>query len=145
MDNKSEQLKNIVEETSLILNRIRDDDWNYRSAPNKWSRKEILGHLIDSAANNHHRIVRAQYEDNPSITYDQNNWVSIQDFKNASIENLINLWVSYNKHLAHIISIIPKDKYNNLCDIKAAQPVTLEWLITDYIRHLKHHLNQIIS
>lgn len=145
MENISEQLKKIVEETSLILQNISQDDWNYRSAPNKWSRKEILGHLIDSAANNHQRFVRVQFEDNPTITYDQNKWVSTQYLTNASSDNLISLWASYNKHLAYIISIMPKDKYNNHCDIRKDQPVTIGWIIEDYVRHLKHHLNQIIK
>jgi len=89
--------------------------------------------------------VRAQFEGNPKITYDQNMWVSTQDYNSASIDNLINLWVSYNRHLAHIISKIPEDKYNNHCDIRDNQPVTIEWVAADYIRHLKHHLSQIIG
>jgi hypothetical protein len=145
MKNISEQLSKIVEETNIMLNVISQDDWNYRSTPGKWSKKEILGHLIDSAANNHQRFVRVQFEENPIITYDQNKWVSTEDYINASSDNLICLWKSYNKHLAHIISVMPKDKYNNCCDIGKEQPVTIEWIIKDYIRHLEHHLNQIIK
>jgi len=145
MKNISEQIIKIVEETSIVLNGISQDDWDYRSASGKWSKKEILGHLIDSASNNHQRFVRVQFEENPTITYDQNKWVLTEDFNNASSDNLISLWKSYNKHLAHIISTMPKDKYNNHCDIKKEQLVTIEWIIKDYVRHLEHHLNQIIK
>ncbi|RJP62448.1 MAG: DinB family protein [Ignavibacteriales bacterium] len=141
----SEELIKIVEETSLLFDEISQEDWNYRSAPGKWSRKEILGHLIDSAANNHQRFVRVQFEDNPAITYEQNKWVSTEDFNNASTDNLITLWRSYNKHLAYIISVIPKDKFTNQCNIGKEEPVTLEWLFKDYVKHLGHHINQIIT
>jgi len=143
MEKISEQLIDLVEETSRKLNRISIEAWNHRSSPVKWSKKEILGHLIDSAANNHQRFIRAQYEQNSKITYDQNKWVSTQDYQGSEIDDLINLWKSYNKHLAHIISIFPQDKYNNHCDIGKDQPVTIEWIIHDYIRHLKHHLDQL--
>jgi hypothetical protein len=85
-----------------------------------------------------------QFEKTPKITYAQNEWAELQDCDSASTNNLVSLWSSYNYHLAHIISNIPADKKDNLCDIGKDHPVTLEWLINDYIRHLKHHLNQIM-
>ncbi len=145
MENLSKQLEQIVNEVEPLLKNISSDEWNYRRAPGKWSRKEILGHLIDSASNNHQRFVRMQFEDKPTITYDQNCWVSTQNYDGEPVDNLINLWVSFNRHLAHIIAAIPQDKYGNLCDIKKEQPVTLEWIIADYIRHLKHHLSQVVE
>lgn len=143
MESIVEKLLSIVRKYKSVFSKLTDEDWNYQSTPNKWSKKEILGHLIDSATNNHQRFVRIQFEDNPRISYDQNNWVFVQDYKNANIENLIELWVHYNQHLAHVINTIPKDKYSKTCNIKMEEPVTLEWLILDYLRHLEHHLNQI--
>ena len=143
MENISNELNKIVSEANQVFDKMTPDEWDYRSAPGKWSKKEILGHLVDSAANNHQRFVRAQFEDNPSVTYEQDNWVSFQKYANEPVGNIIGLWINYNKHLAYLISIMPEDKLKNLCDIKQDKPVTLEWVITDYVRHLKHHLSQI--
>jgi hypothetical protein len=143
MKNIVDELEGIVSQARKDFNKMSPEDWNYRSAPSKWSKKEILGHLIDSAANNHQRFVRAQFEDKPAVTYEQDNWVSFQKFADEPVENIIGLWTSYNKHLAYLISFMPEEKLKNLCDIKLDKPVTLEWIITDYVRHLKHHLGQI--
>lgn len=139
----SEELKKIVDATKEQLNSI--DNWNYRKAPEKWSKKEILGHLIDSAANNHQRFVRIQYENIPLISYDQNQWVAIQKFDDVPTNLLINFWASYNNLLAFIISKIPAEALERKCDIGKEEPVTLEWIATDYIRHLNHHLIQIVG
>jgi hypothetical protein len=143
--NISAQLTEIVNQAGLIFNELSTEDWNYRTGPGKWSKKEILGHLIDSAANNHQRFVRAQYEESALIKYDQNLWVEVQDYKDEPVEELIGLWKNFNHHLAYIISKIPAVKLENFCSIGKDEPVTLGWVIEDYIRHLKHHLNQIIG
>ena len=145
MENISEELKKIVNDTIVKFKKIHPDEWEHRISPEKWSRKQVLGHLIDSASNNHQRFVRTQLEDNLMITYAQDNWVAVQDYDNAAIDDLINLWINYNKHLAYIIAKIPEEKYANWCNIGKEQPVTLEWLVKDYVRHLKHHLNQILG
>lgn len=116
-----------------------------RTQPNKWSKKEILGHLSDSALNNLHRFVRAQYEDQPYVVikYAQNQWVELMNYQNLPIDHILNLWLSLNKQIAEVISKIPEDKLQNSCEIGEEQTVTLEWLIKDYIEHLEHHLKQI--
>jgi DinB superfamily len=144
MKNISNDLMKLISEAGQTFDKMTNEEWNFRSAPAKWSKKEILGHLIDSAANNHQRFVRAQFEDTPSITYAQDNWVSSQKYADEPAEYIIELWTSYNKHLSYLISIIPEDKLKNHCDIMQDKPVTLEWVITDYVRHLKYHLDQII-
>jgi predicted RNA-binding protein with PUA domain len=145
LKNFAKKLEKIVDDSVILLNKISDNDWAYKSDSTKWSKKEILGHLIDSAANNHHRFVRVQYEDNPTIAYEQSKWVAIQNYKLASVEKLVNLWATYNIHLADIISAIPEEKHNNTCDIKKEKPVTLIWIVEDYIKHTNHHLAQIIN
>jgi hypothetical protein len=126
-------------------------------APGKWSPKEIVGHLIDSAANNHQRFVRAQFTDELIFPgYKQEEWISVQHYQRESWPLLIQLWHSYNLHLLHLISHIPEPKLkksrsaHNL-DLIAWQlvsrekPVTLEYFIRDYIGHMKHHLQQIFG
>ena len=126
-----------------------------KSEPGKWSQRQILGHLIDSAANNHQRFVRAQATDNLVFPrYDADEWVDAQAYNDASWPDLIELWRAYNLHLVHVVSIIPenvrtqqRDKHSldqiafNTVDLST--PATLEYLIRDYLDHLKHHLDQI--
>lgn len=140
----SSHLNEIVTTSSEQMKKLTSLDWEFRKAPGKWSRKEILGHLIDSAANNHQRFVRAQYGDKTPISYDGDTWVNIEKHHDVPVSNLIGLWAFYNLHLAHIISNIPKEKYNVLFNADASEPKTLEWLVQDYVRHLTHHLKQIL-
>jgi hypothetical protein len=121
-----------------------DADATRLLAAGKWSRKQILGHLIDSAANNHQRFVRAQEQ--PSLVfpgYAQNHWVSCQRYSERAWSDLVALWESYNRHLAHVVASIPEERRATWCVIGDGEPVTLGFLVTDYIRHLRHHLEQI--
>src|SRR5208283_1215292 len=109
------------------------------------SKKEILGHLIDSVSNNLQRFVRAQLENPYSFpNYVQKEWVAIQQYQQEPWIDLIQLWESLNKHLLHLLSHIPEDKKNNSITIGTNPPTTLSNLAVDYLRHLEHHLNQIL-
>ncbi len=110
----------------------------------KWSKKEILGHLIDSATNNHHRFVRGQFEEHPEISYDQNNWNKYNYYQQLDIQQLISFWTVYNKQLLAIIREIPTANLIRACMI-GSNLVTIEFLINDYVKHLAHHLKQIVE
>ncbi len=115
-----------------------------RPAAQTWSPKEVLGHLIDSAANNHQRFVRAQETDALRLPgYEQNHWVRSQGYIDAEWTHLVALWTHFNLHLADVIARIPSDRYGMPCTIGDSEPVTLEFVIVDYVRHLKHHMAQI--
>ena len=115
-----------------------------RPAPQTWSPKEVLGHLIDSAANNHQRFVRAQETDALTLPgYEQNHWVRVQGYNDADWAHLVTLWTHVNLHLADVIARVPEDRYAVPCTIGDSEPVTLEFVIVDYLRHLKHHMAQI--
>jgi hypothetical protein len=110
----------------------------------QWSPKQILGHLLDSAANNHHRFVRAQIEGELSMpAYAQREWVDTQHYQDRPWTALIALWTAYNHHLLWVMEQTPAAKRSNLCHIGKDDPVTLEFLMIDYVRHLKHHLDQM--
>lgn len=141
----SAQLQDIALVSSDKMKKMSPGDWEFRKAPGKWSKKETLGHLIDSAANNHQRFVRAQYGDKTPISYDGDAWVKAQDYDSGAALALVELWKHYNIHLAHVISKIPADKYNVLFSADAKDPITLEWIVNDYVKHLEHHLKQILS
>ena len=139
------------------LREIADADSRKKDSPDDWAPIEILGHLIDSAANNHQRFVRAQFTDDLVFSgYEQNQWVSSQRYLDESWAAVIQLWSAYNLHLLHAASVIPEDVLTkprsphtldqiafNLADKNEA--ATLEYLIRDYVDHLRHHLDQIFS
>lgn len=115
-----------------------------RPAPGTWSPKEVLGHLIDSAANNHQRFVRAQQADRLMLPgYEQNHWVTVQGYQDADWTHLVALWTHLNLHLADVMARIPADQYAVTCVIGDSQPLTLELLVVDYLHHLEHHMAQI--
>ena len=112
-------------------------------APGKWSPKQVMGHLIDSAANNHQRFVRAQ--DGAELVspgYAQDDWVSSQGYQESSWDDIITLWRAYNRHLAHVVGRIPEDRREVRCTIGTSAPITLAFLAYDYVVHLRHHLAQ---
>ncbi len=109
-----------------------------------WSRKEVLGHLIDSSSNNHQRFVRASLQDSLEFPgYEQNGFVRVQSPATVSWDLLVSVWASYNRYLAHVIAHLPAAKLYTPCRIGSGEPVTLEFLANDYVRHLVHHLDQI--
>lgn len=115
-----------------------------KPAPEKWSPKEILGHLIDSAANNHQRFVRAQLaEAYEGPGYEQDAWVRVEAHNRRPWADLVTLWRAYNHHLAHVIRQIPEERLQTLCRIGANEPVTLGYVVEDYLAHLEHHVRQI--
>ena len=145
MQHVSKTLIGIVKDSSEKFRKMGLSEWEFRKAPGKWSKKEILGHMIDSAANNHQRFVRAQYGDKTPISYNGDAWVKAQDYNSQDVKMLIELWTNYNLHLAHVISKIPADKYGVRFIADAKEPATLEWIVNDYLKHLEHHLGQLSS
>ncbi len=139
------EFERVLDESAKKLLKYSEDEATKKAAPEKWSKKEILGHLIDSAANNHQRFVRMQIENNLKLpSYEQEKWVSVQHYNTVSWNELIRLWEAYNLHLLHILWHIDKTKLLNTAQIGNLAEMTLEFIIEDYVGHLKHHLNQII-
>ncbi|HMR86648.1 MAG TPA: DinB family protein [Saprospiraceae bacterium] len=140
--NRLDTLINIIPD--LLLN-MDESDLTLKTSPEKWSKKEILGHLIDSAANNHQRFIRGQYEDVPTIFYDQNQWNNLSHYHGMNTNQIIAFWTMYNQHLLHIIKHITNDNLQKKCRAFDGYTYTLEFLINDYVAHLEHHLRQVVS
>jgi hypothetical protein len=140
------QLKETIERAKPDLLAIAETRAAEKPYPDKWSLKEILGHLIDSAANNHQRIVRMQeVADIGTFVYSQEQWVRSQNYVDEPWADLVAFWHSYNKHIAHVVAYVDEDTLQNMCDMGYSEPATLRFVIEDYVRHVQHHLDQIFA
>lgn len=146
MKDATAELQEIVSTFSLTIRAINTHDFNAKPNPTKWSRKEVLGHLIDSAHNNLRRFVVGQYDQQPHIVYDQDFWVSANNYQNMPDEEVITLWKLLNERIIAVLNNMSIENYDRTCDTGKISPSihTMQWLATDYVKHLKHHLNQII-
>lgn len=135
----------LVDQALLDFNHISNESWNEKPNPNKWSRKELLGHLIDSASNNLRRLIVGQYEQRTKIVYHQDEWVAYQNYQEMNIDDVKTLWKLMNDQIARVIGRIPQSKLDNTCDTgKGGVEIhTLVYFIEDYIVHLNYHLKQI--
>ena len=151
-----EELKKVVDRLQEHINTVPSKFLKYpegelrrKPAPNKWSKKEILGHLIDSATNNHLRIIKIQFMPEPFFVegYAQNDWVRIQNYSEIDTQHLVNFWKIYNEHILNIMKNTPEEKLD--MKITAEKPSeeadTLFFLMKDYVDHIDHHLKQIFN
>lgn len=145
MEQIIKQLDAIIIKYAVKFSSLSDEELSFKPAGDKWSKKEIIGHLVDSAQNNSRRFITAQYESKVPIFYDQNDWVTIQNYQNYDNRDLILLWQLLNKHIGVILKNIPDQKYQQLCNTGKEQDefCTIEFLAKDYIAHHLHHLKQI--
>jgi hypothetical protein len=138
-----EELKNLITIFADRFTAIPEPEFSYKPTPARWSKKEVIGHLIDSAQNNLRRFICSQYETiPPKITYDQEFWVASNDYQQAEKEDLILLWKLLNGRICNVLAKMPESNYIRQCDTGSLK--TLQWLAEDYVRHMKHHFNQII-
>jgi hypothetical protein len=155
MKEVAEDLRKTVNREGHRLETISPDKARKPVAPGKWSPQEIIGHLVDSASNNHGRFVRAQLTDDLTFPgYDQEAWVRMQAYAESDWLALVALWRAYNLHIAHIIERIPSEaatrqrtrhNFDEIAwkTVPKSETATLEYFVRDYVGHLKHHLAQI--
>jgi hypothetical protein len=143
MQSIAQKLEFIIDEYIATLRGLPENKMSYKPSPLKWSKKEIIGHLIDSAQNNIRRFIEAQYQEEPTIVYDQDKWVSLTGYQEYNLEDLKNLWYLLNKHIVAILKNMSNEVAQRKCFTREAH--TIEWLATDYIKHLRHHLHQVLD
>jgi hypothetical protein len=150
----ADELRRIIDEAAPKL-AVMTEEASRRHDGEHWSPRQIIGHLIDSAANNHARFVRGQIEEDLVFPgYDQEEWVALEGYDDAPWSELVELWQAYNRHLARVIARIdplewsrPRARHNfdriGFSPIEASRLGSLAWLVVDYLTHLRHHLDQI--
>lgn len=130
---------------NLLKADINTIQWDYKPLPGKWAKKEIIGHLIDSAMINLQRFVRCTYEENFKLIYEQVEWVEAQQYQQADIKELLALWRSLNKQIIRVLKNYPANRLQITCD-NGKTTISLhsvQWLAQDYLDHMKHHLKLI--
>jgi hypothetical protein len=164
IDLTTKRLKELLENVPHRINEISPEEISYKRAPDKWSKKEIMGHLCDSAINNLDRFIRIQHEPKPFWVkvYDQDNWVKNGNYQQRSIRDVLSFWQSLNRNILHVVSYIPQSsleyevyykgndlsvyvKPERLKELNFDKKKTFQWLIEDYVAHMEYHLKQVID
>jgi GNAT superfamily N-acetyltransferase len=141
-----ERLRFAVRTLPGVLSCFSEAESDERPSPERWTKKEVLGHLIDSASNNHQRFVRGQMtpgQDFPG--YDQEQWFRIQAYQAARWDDLIDLWRAYNTHLLHVAECMSEEGQRATCRVGGGGEVTLAGLFVEYVDHLEHHLRKMLG
>jgi hypothetical protein len=150
-----QRLESLCDTIPALLRAIATTEFSRQAVPGKWSKKQIIGHLIDSAANNHHRFVRGQFEEVPRITYDQDAWNAHSYYQDMDGEEVIGFWEAYNRQLLRIISNIPEHLLQRRVETGGESffagntppgpTPTIDFLIEDYVAHMEYHLRQVVQ
>ena len=141
-----ERLGVLLEEMPKRLLEIDETKAGEPAPGMRWSRKEIVGHLIDSCGNNHQRFVRAQYQPKMSFPrYVQDQWIAAQGYGERPWAEIVELWQKYNRHLLHVMRRVPASALGNVCIVAEDEPSTLGHHMVDYVDHMEHHLQQALA
>lgn len=147
MKNTIIQLRNIIEEYGVQLRHLSEEEFCLKPRPDKWSKKEELGHIIDSAHSNLRRFIVAQYETNPKIGYKQEIWVRLLDYCDQNTADMIHLWILMNRQICYALENMTPEAGEKMCDTGGDRQElhSLNWIAEDYIKHLLHHLHHILE
>jgi len=137
------ELREVLKTAQPILESMSDLDAKKPYAPGKWSHKQVISHLVDSASNNHQRFTRAALAGFLKTTsYDADGLTALQKPDELDWQTLVRLWVNYNLFLAHVIERLPVSRAEVPCEVAGDITGTLSFIVRDYLEHLKHHVNQ---
>jgi hypothetical protein len=142
-----QQLEKFIEFFPNKLKQFSSEKLLKRPASDKWSKQEILGHLIDSGINNLKRFTEIQFLPQPYtvISYSQNELVIVNEYQNLPLQHLLDLWKSLNRQIIFVVKAIPAEKLNYPVDpqYENKEMKTFGWIIGDYVAHMEHHFRQI--
>ncbi len=143
MHNTILQLETILSTYEPLLLKLDEQIASHKPSPSKWSKKELIGHLIDSAHNNLRRFIVAQYEEKPLIKYAQDYWVLAAGYQDHPLNDLIALWLLINKQIIRVLKKLPAGMEQR--EVQTESLHSIEWLAADYNKHLLHHLHQVLE
>jgi hypothetical protein len=142
----STHLVKLTETAAGLCRATGEPRWRQPYAPGKWTRIEVLGHLLDSAAHNHQRFARALHADSlVAPGYDGDAQVRVQRYGEAPAAVVVEAWSAYNRLLGFVLAQIPEEKEQTSCSIASFPAMTLREVSFDYVAHLEHHLRQIFG
>ncbi len=142
-----DRLEELLNTGSEYISSLSESELTHKINPGKWSKKEIIGHLIDSGINNLQRFTEIQFIPKPYKVrpYNQDELVKVNDYQNSDTKEMVNLWISLNNRIKFIMALQTDQSLNYHIELKDGTEADLRFLITDYVEHLEHHLNQIID
>ncbi len=146
MQKTGARLRALVEDLLPQLVNIPAVRANVRPAPGKWSPKEVIGHLIDSASNNQQKFIRTALATGGHFDYagyQQDDWVAIQQYQERNWTDLVQLWANYNRHIAHVMAHLPESAAGNTISVNGGEAERLDYIVADYVAHLEHHIEQV--
>ncbi|MGZ3844766.1 MAG: hypothetical protein ACXVBX_01225 [Flavisolibacter sp.] len=145
IQNAIEKLSVLIENAPEIFENRNEEEFALQPWLGMWSKKQLLGHLIDCAAMCHQRIVRIQYEKEPIIFYNRKQWIDLQHYNAAEVNDLVQLWKWYNKHLLHVITNIPSLNLEKIVTLRPGNQYNLKSLIVDYVEQVENNFMQIFG
>ncbi|WP_152400692.1 DinB family protein [Paenibacillus cellulositrophicus] len=144
----SQTLNRLVGYFESELKAVPEEVFRHKPGPAKWSKQEIVGHLCDSAANNHLRFVQIKLSAHPVSLegYDQDRWVDLHGYQEQyNLTDIITLWVMLNRQIVHVLERLTAEDYGKTCILPGGAEATLDWLVNDYLEHMRHHFRQILG
>ncbi len=149
VDSAMKLLEDHIKQVPVLFRGFSEEQLRQKPAPEKWSKKEILGHLIDSAINNLQRFTEVQFLPQPYriVSYSQNELVAVNHYQELPINHLLELWSALNKHIVYVVQSTPGKRFEFPVDPKYdnGEMKTLGWVICDYVAHMEHHLKQVTA
>ena len=147
MKETTKKLEQLLKNGLEHLSQSSESDLSRKVSPEKWSKKEILGHLIDSGINNLQRFTEIQFENKPYKIrkYEQNELVKVNDYQNAETNEIVEFWLSINNQISNLIKLQTEKTLNYKIELEKDNISDLRFLMKDYVDHLEHHLNQIMK
>ena len=145
MNESIQKLEQLLIETESYLSSCTPAELSQKPAPNKWSKIEILGHLIDSGINNLQRFTEIQYSGKPYVirNYRQDDLVQVNDYQHADVHELLALWKALNRRIGIIMAAQTGGTLSYEIRFADQSASDLRFLMTDYVEHMEHHILQI--
>ena len=145
MKETADSLREVLAQVEPLLRNLNDDTASLKPSPQKWSPKQVIGHLIDSGNNNQMKFTKLISHNNIDVEgYQQDEWVMAQNYQAYDWHDLLIFWRCLNLHIAHIIENTPSSALNHEISVNGAGSYRLDFIMTDYVEHIKHHINQAI-